>query len=313
MIYDFENMTSEELVACYRDENTPERIKDQAMSALVKHNEGLITNCIHKHYANRISRIKFEDLLEAGRIGIFKAACEFDLSGTNKFSTYAFYHIRGEISQWINKEVGQNDKPYYSKLAAKVKKGMQYCEENGLTADANEICEYINRAYPGSRKVSLSSVYHAITAIQSSEVADNYAFHQEEDHSVEDYSAEMALRKDIMTALESLPFEERYVFQLHQGYPYGKVYTNEQIAQKMNKSRMFKNNNYSAFIVNKIYCNAQFLLSHSQALLSYNNQPNEFASIINDGVINLTSSEEALKEFDQMLLNSIDFTDMCAI
>jgi len=56
------------------------------------------------HNAKRFARMGFdlEDLVQAGTIGLLRAAAKFDPDHGGKFSTYATHRIRKEIQEYIN-------------------------------------------------------------------------------------------------------------------------------------------------------------------------------------------------------------------
>ena len=66
---------------------------------LIKENLPLI-----KHIAQNFYQVSFEDLLQAGAMGILKAYKNYRKNGTTKFSTYAYDYIFGEMYDFVNKE-----------------------------------------------------------------------------------------------------------------------------------------------------------------------------------------------------------------
>ncbi len=83
-------------------EDSPEAQEEReyALGKLIVHNQGLIGKVIGDKikYTGDLSE---NDLKQLGRIGIMKAAQEFDLSRDNKFSTYAYQWIRQAISKAV--------------------------------------------------------------------------------------------------------------------------------------------------------------------------------------------------------------------
>lgn len=57
-----------------------------------------------KHIAASFYNVPFEDLLQAGAMGILKAYKNYKNNGTTKFSTYAYDYIFGEMSDFVNKD-----------------------------------------------------------------------------------------------------------------------------------------------------------------------------------------------------------------
>ena len=57
-----------------------------------------------KHIAQNFYRTSFEDLLQAGAMGILKAYKKYRQNGTTKFSTYAYDYIFGEMYDFVMKD-----------------------------------------------------------------------------------------------------------------------------------------------------------------------------------------------------------------
>lgn len=66
---------------------------------LIKENMALI-----KHIAQNFYQVSFEDLLQAGAMGILKAYKNYRKNGTTKFSTYAYDYIFGEMYDFVMKD-----------------------------------------------------------------------------------------------------------------------------------------------------------------------------------------------------------------
>ena len=66
---------------------------------LIKENLPLI-----KHIAQNFYNVSFEDLLQAGAMGILKAYKKYRQNGTTKFSTYAYDYIFGEMYDFVMKD-----------------------------------------------------------------------------------------------------------------------------------------------------------------------------------------------------------------
>jgi len=67
------------------------------LDELVLANSKLIMQFMHKF--KKFFKIKSEDVLDIGFIGLIKAAHSYDYESGNKFSTFSYYHIRNEIQR----------------------------------------------------------------------------------------------------------------------------------------------------------------------------------------------------------------------
>lgn len=68
---------------------------------LFEKHKGLVPYMIKKYYPNAIRSNEFEDYIQVGYIGLWKAVNEFDESLGFKFSTYACPKILGEIGRYV--------------------------------------------------------------------------------------------------------------------------------------------------------------------------------------------------------------------
>ena len=57
-----------------------------------------------KHVAQNFYNVSFEDLLQAGAMGILKSYKKYRQNGTTKFSTYAYDYIFGEMYYFVMKD-----------------------------------------------------------------------------------------------------------------------------------------------------------------------------------------------------------------
>ena len=74
---------------------------------LIKECEGIIYSIANK-YNNGYN---FEDLYQAGCVGVIKAYRNFEGSLNVKFSTYAYNYILGEINEFTIHNQSRNTKP----------------------------------------------------------------------------------------------------------------------------------------------------------------------------------------------------------
>lgn len=89
-------MTNEELIISYREGNK------RALDELVASNQGIIHKIANKYYGIN-KKLEFEDLTQAGNVGLMKAVNRYDpnLENAAKFITYAVFWI----DRYINIEV----------------------------------------------------------------------------------------------------------------------------------------------------------------------------------------------------------------
>lgn len=85
-----------------------------------------------KHIALNFYQSSFEDLLQAGAIGVLKAYKKFKQNGNTKFSTYAYDYIFGEMYDFVMKDRKIKISKDLVRLAKKVElaKNMLSLKEN---------------------------------------------------------------------------------------------------------------------------------------------------------------------------------------
>ena len=85
-----------------------------------------------KHIALNFYQSSFEDLLQAGAIGVLKAYKKFRQNGNTKFSTYAYDYIFGEMYDFVMKDRKIKISKDLVRLAKKVElaKNMLSLKEN---------------------------------------------------------------------------------------------------------------------------------------------------------------------------------------
>ncbi|AQS04179.1 sigma-70 family RNA polymerase sigma factor [Clostridium beijerinckii] len=100
-------MSNEELVLLYQQGNK------KALESLIEANEGIVKKLANK--LNGINKmVEFDDLVQAGTIGLINAANKYNNELENKasFITYAFQYIKREIFLCVNgrseKEISNN-------------------------------------------------------------------------------------------------------------------------------------------------------------------------------------------------------------
>ena len=99
---------------------------------LIKDNMALI-----KHIAQNFYQVSFEDLLQAGAMGILKAYKKYRQNGTTKFSTYAYDYIFGEMYDFAMKDRKLKISKDLVRLAKKVE-----LAKNALSQKMNRIPTY---------------------------------------------------------------------------------------------------------------------------------------------------------------------------
>lgn len=86
---------------------------------LILENQNLIYSIIHKYYSNYPNK---NDLFQQGCLGLIKASKNYNSNYDNKFSSYAYKYILGEISNYIREDKSVKISHDIQKLYYKVEK-----------------------------------------------------------------------------------------------------------------------------------------------------------------------------------------------
>ncbi|MFP4588473.1 MAG: sigma-70 family RNA polymerase sigma factor [Candidatus Bipolaricaulota bacterium] len=132
-----------------------ERIKNQLgglKDQLARQNIGLVKSIV-KDYLH--SGFEFDDLMQAGYLGLLNAAENFDLSRGTKFSTYATYLIKGEIRHHIRDNAPVVHVPQWiSELNQDVQEAQERIyNETGELPSIQRLSEELNIEEDGIREV----------------------------------------------------------------------------------------------------------------------------------------------------------------
>lgn len=156
-------MDNEEIISEIRDleeereasaEDRPKLGKriNELKDELAQQNIGLVKSIV-KDYLN--SGLDYDDLMQAGYLGLLNAAQNFDLNRGTKFSTYATYLIKGEIRHHIRDNQPVVHIPQWIKeLNQEVRKTQQEIyNEEGEFPSIERLAEELNIEEDGIREV----------------------------------------------------------------------------------------------------------------------------------------------------------------
>ena len=201
-------------------------IEEKLRNQKVEENLGLVHACANKF---RGKGVEYEDLFQAGCVGLIKAADKFDESRGFNFSTYAVPVILGEIKRIFRDggsvKVGRSLKEKSRKL---MREKERFSEINGyeptigmlaeiMDMDAAEIAELLNVAMP---TISLTS--------------DDENFSGQIDIPVESPDEEMSDLLALEQTMDNLSNEDRMLIRLR----YYKGFTQSKTAKCMGISQV---------------------------------------------------------------------------
>lgn len=208
-----------------------------AVNKLVESNLRLVIS-IAKRYRN-VSGVMFEDLIQEGNLGIFKAIEKFDTSTGNRFSTYASWWIRQNVTRYISNHGRTVRIPI--KMTETLSKANRIKEELayqlGREATDEEIANELSISVKRYKEiVEASQLKMSIDqpALKTGEHEVTIGETLESDElGVEDLLMQEELRSSLMDALEILTEEERYIILAINGLIRQSYYPKKEIAKDL--------------------------------------------------------------------------------
>lgn len=208
-----------------------------AVNKLVESNLRLVIS-IAKRYRN-VSGVMFEDLIQEGNLGIFKAIEKFDTSTGNRFSTYASWWIRQNVTRYISNHGRTVRIPI--KMTETLSKANRIKEELayqlGREATDEEIANELNVSVKRYKEiVEASQLKMSIDqpALKTGEHEVTIGETLESDElGVEDLLMQEELRSSLMDALDILTEEERYIILAINGLIRQSYYPKKEIAKDL--------------------------------------------------------------------------------
>lgn len=182
-----------------------------------------------KKIATKFYNVSFEDLFQAGCIGVLKAYKNFQMNGTTKFSTYAYDYIFGEMYECVYKNQKMKVSKELLRLARKIE-----VAKSSLSQKLNRLATYEEIA--NFLDLDLKIVYEAINS--TNEMISLDKEREEQSNWYEVIPAKEALSIDEKMALQdgvhSLKPEEQKIID----YRYFKDYTQSETAKKLNMTQV---------------------------------------------------------------------------
>ena len=198
-----------------------DKMKDNELRDLIINNQNLIYSVIHKFRSR-----DYDDLFQAGCIGLINAYNNFDDSMNTKFTSYAYNYIVGEIYKHIINNRNIHMSPMNIKLANAIVKAEDYLINslNRIPTD-DDICCFLE-----IDKNKLLEIRNMISTESLDYQYDNgnlYDFISKENLSKDDLM-------DLKNALNSLTNDEKKLINAR----YFNNYTQEELAKAYNTNQV---------------------------------------------------------------------------
>lgn len=213
------------------------------MQNIASANLNLVWKSALKHYKQATVAFEIDDMVQAGMLGMLKAAERFDLESGNQFSTYATWWINQSISRGIDDYSTLIRLPVH--LRDRIKKLIQVenslWNELGRTPKTSELseafgesAEKINELHIYMKLGNLDSLDRLVGEDDNSSLGN---FITDEDDTIENIVTKRLLKEQINTMLDTLTPKERNIIVLRFGLIDDRMLTLEEIGEMYNVTR----------------------------------------------------------------------------
>ncbi len=114
-------------------------MEDKELKELIFNNQDLIYSIIHRFRSK-----DYEDLFQAGCVGLINAYKRFNNSQNVKFTTYAYNFIVGEIYKYLINNRTIRMSPKNNRLTNSINKAYEYLTNHlGRSPTENEMCSFL--------------------------------------------------------------------------------------------------------------------------------------------------------------------------
>ena len=192
-----------------------DEMKDDKLKEVILNNQDLIYSIIHKFRSR-----DYEDLFQAGCLGLIKAYKNFDNRKDVKFTSYAYNYILGEVYQYIINNRNIHMSPMNIKLAKALGKTKEYLTNHlGRNPTVTELCNFL--------EISPYKYYELVNMMSSDNIDNNDNISTYERIDKDDLI-------DLKSALRSLSNEEKMIIKAR----YYNNYTQKELANIYNTNQV---------------------------------------------------------------------------
>ncbi len=205
----------------------PAKAKTPAREELISGNLGLVHACAHKLKGRGI---EYDDLFQAGCIGIIKAADAFDPERGVRFSTYAVPVILGEIKRLFRDGGSVKVSRGLKELSQRLTRARErFTVQNGREPSISELAELMGITEEAVVEASCVSA-----PVLSLSADDDGEYGGQIDLPVESPEEGLSEKLSLAQAMKRLPREDRTLIYLR----YFKLMTQTQTAERLGMTQV---------------------------------------------------------------------------
>lgn len=231
-----------------RNRELVRRIQDgdrHAEAELCQNNRRLVRWFAERYFGSAAGKVELDDLEQEGIMGLLEAAKKFDFAKGVKFSTYASYWIRQEISRFIKNNVYTVRIPVHrmDQIARVQKAETEFDEERNQDKRNKKIAEKLGISVADVEKdleisndyIKMSSLDAKIGTDEDTSVMDMQTDTGEK--TVEQVIEDEDTEKRLAEAIGTLKPREQEIVKLRFGLKDGREHTFEEIGEKYGLTR----------------------------------------------------------------------------
>jgi len=217
----------------------------RAEGELCWENRRLVRYFAERGYRNSGGRLERDDLEQEGFMGLLEAAKKFDFTKGVRFSTYAAYWIRLEISRFIKNNGSPIRIPIrrLNEISHVMQAVNEYSDEENQDERIRKAAKKLDMKPANvERDLNMYQAYYQMSSLdkkigedEDTSVGDMQA--EDDGRSAEDYVEDEDTRNRLRAAIDSLPEREKNIVELRYGLKDGTSHSLEEIGNMYGLTR----------------------------------------------------------------------------
>ena len=171
---------------------------------IIEQNIGLVKSCVSKFL---FKNSDYDDIFQAGCLGLTRAAKKFNPEFGTKFSSYAVPFILGEIKNFFSNnnkiKLSRNNQKIYKIINTERE---EFCIKNNREPTLNELSEKLN--------IPVENILESLESHQSVSSIDNDNYSEKTEISEESHEKFVDTKIDIRSAIDKLSPEDQKIIKM---------------------------------------------------------------------------------------------------
>ncbi len=174
------------------------------LNNIIEQNIGLVKSCVSKFL---FKNSDYDDIFQAGCLGLTRAAKKFNPKFGTKFSSYAVPFILGEIKNFFNSnnkiKLSRNNQKIYKIINIEREK---FCTKNNREPTLNELSEILN--------LPVENILESLESHQSVFSIDNNNYNEKSEIFEESHEKYINTKIDIRNAIDKLSPTDKKIIKM---------------------------------------------------------------------------------------------------